>query len=165
MAMIANGQDNEVDAIDFSIGSIYMSLCRFDEAVFSYQKALTVFKSSKGDNHPLIASVFVCLADLYHKTGKLHESKSYCKNALKTYAKHVPKTTAEEITGVLTEILAIYEYVDELEEALKLLQKAMKLLKDKPRQQSTIAGIESWLGVMFYMVGRYEEARNCLRVQ
>ncbi|CAN1744131.1 Protein KINESIN LIGHT CHAIN-RELATED 1 [Linum perenne] len=49
MAMIANGQDNEVAAIDVSIGNTYMSLCRFDEAVFSYQKALTVFKSSKGD--------------------------------------------------------------------------------------------------------------------
>ncbi|KAK3228098.1 hypothetical protein Dsin_007960 [Dipteronia sinensis] len=161
MAMIANGQDNEVAAIDVSIGNIYMSLCRFDEAVFSYQKALTVFKSSKGDNHPSVASVFVRLADLYHKTGKLRESKSYCENALRIYAKPVPGTTAEEIAGGLTEISAIYESVDEPEEALKLLQKAMKLLEDKPGQQSTIAGIESRMGVMFYMVGRYEEARNC----
>ncbi|KAK1380971.1 MPN domain-containing protein [Heracleum sosnowskyi] len=48
MAMIANGQDNEVAAIDVSIVNIYLSLSRFDEAVFSYKKALTVFKSSKG---------------------------------------------------------------------------------------------------------------------
>lgn len=160
MAMIANGQDNEVAAIDVSIGNIYMSLCRFDEAVFSYQKALTVFKSSKGDNHPSVASVFVRLADLYHRTGKVRESKSYCENALRIYAKPVPGTTAEEIAGGLTEISAIYESVDEPEEALKLLQKAMKLLEDKPGQQSTIAGIESRMGVMFYMVGRYEEARH-----
>ncbi|KAJ0104907.1 hypothetical protein Patl1_17471 [Pistacia atlantica] len=160
MAMIANGQDNEVAAIDVSIGNIYLSLCRFDEAVFSYQKALTVFKSSKGDNHPSVASVFVRLADLYQKTGKLRESKSYCENALRIYAKPVPGTTTEEIAGGLTEISAIYESVDEPEEALKLLQKAMKLLEDKPGQQSTIAGIEARMGVMFYMVGRYEEARN-----
>ncbi|KAJ7945074.1 Protein KINESIN LIGHT CHAIN-RELATED 3 [Quillaja saponaria] len=160
MAMIANGQDNEVAAIDVSIGNIYMSLCRFDEAVFSYQKALTVFKSSKGDNHPLVASVFVRLADLYHRTGKLRESKSYCENALRIYSKPVPGTTAEEIAGGLTEVSAIYESVDEPEEALKLLQKAMKLLEDKPGQQSTIAGIEARMGVMFYIIGRYEEARN-----
>lgn len=160
MAMIANGQDNEVASIDVSIGNIYMSLCRFDEAIFSYQKALTVFKSSKGDSHPLVASVFVRLADLYHRTGKLRESKSYCENALRIFAKPVPGTTAEEIAGGLTEISAIYESVDEPEEALKLLQKAMKLLEDKPGQQSTIAGIEARMGVMFYMVGRYEEARN-----
>ncbi|XVE64649.1 hypothetical protein DITRI_Ditri07aG0117500 [Diplodiscus trichospermus] len=160
MAMIANGQENEVAAIDVSIGNIYMSLCRFDEAVFSYQKALTVFKSSKGDNHPSVASVFVRLADLYHRTGKLRESKSYCENALRIFAKPVPGTTAEEIAGGLTEISAIYESVDEPEEALKLLQKAMKLLEDKPGQRSTIAGIEARMGVMFYILGRYEEARN-----
>lgn len=160
MAMIANGQDNEVASIDVSIGNIYMSLCRFDEAIFSYQKALTVFKSSKGENHPSVASVFVRLADLYHRTGKLRESKSYCENALRIYSKPVPGTTPEEIATGLTEVSAIFESVDEPEEALKLLQKAMKLLEDKPGQQSTIAGIEARMGVMFYMIGRYEEARN-----
>ncbi|XP_057966744.1 protein KINESIN LIGHT CHAIN-RELATED 1-like [Malania oleifera] len=161
MAMIANGQDTEVAAIDVSIGNIYLALCRFDEAVFSYQKALTVFKSSKGDNHPLVASVFVRLADLYYKTGKLRESKSYCENALRIYAKPVPGTTPEEIAGGLTEISAIYESVNEPEEALKLLQKAMKLLEDKPGQQSTISGIEARMGVMLYIIGRYGEARDC----
>jgi tetratricopeptide (TPR) repeat protein len=163
MAMIANGQDTEVASIDVSIGNIYMSLCRFDEAIFSYQKALTVFKSSRGDNHPSVASVFVRLADLYHKTGKLRESKSYCENALRIYAKPVPGTTSEEIAGGLTEISAIYELVDEPDEALKLLTKAIKLLEDKPGQQSTIAGIEARIGVMFYMVGRYEDARNSFK--
>ncbi|KAI9092228.1 hypothetical protein K1719_027728 [Acacia pycnantha] len=160
MAMIANGQDNEVASIDVSIGNIYMSLCRFDEAIFSYQKALTVFKSSKGENHPSVASVFVRLADLYHRTGKLRESKSYCENALRIYSKPVPGTTPEEIATGLSEVSAIFESVDEPEEALKLLQKAMKLLEDKPGQQSTIAGLEARMGVMFYMIGRYEESRN-----
>ncbi|KAL3619518.1 Protein KINESIN LIGHT CHAIN-RELATED 1 [Castilleja foliolosa] len=160
MAMIANGQENEVASIDISIGNIYSSLTRFDEAVFSYQKALTVFKSSKGDNHPSVASVFVRLADLYYKTGKVRESRSYCENALRIYAKPVPGTSAEEIASGMTEISAIYELFNEPGEALKLLQKAMKLLEDKPGQQSTIAGIEARVGVMFYMVGRYEESRG-----
>ncbi|XAR70148.1 hypothetical protein NMG60_11026918 [Bertholletia excelsa] len=160
MAMIANGQENEVAAIDVSIGNIYMSLSRFDEAIFSYQKALTVFKSSRGENHPSVASVFVRLADLYYKTGKLRESRSYCENALRIYAKPVPGTTVEEIASGMTEISAIYESFNEPEEALKLLQKAIKMLEDKPGQQSTIAGIDARIGVMFYMTGRYEEARS-----
>ena len=160
MAMIANGQETEVAAIDVGIGNIYLSLSRFDEAVFSYQKALTVFKSSKGDNHPSVASVYVRLADLYYKTGKVRESRSYCENALRIYAKPVPGTTPEDIASGLMEISAIYELFNEPEEALKLLLKAMKLLEDKPGQQSTIAGIEARMGVMFYMVWRYEEARN-----
>ncbi|GKA98737.1 kinesin light chain-related protein 1 [Tanacetum coccineum] len=85
MAMIANGQDDEVAAIDLSIGNIYLSLSRFDEAVFSYQKALTVFKASKGDNHPSVAYVFVRLADLYYKTGNLPQKpKERKKPAAKT---------------------------------------------------------------------------------
>ncbi|XP_042504139.1 protein KINESIN LIGHT CHAIN-RELATED 1-like [Macadamia integrifolia] len=159
MAMIADGQEIEVAAIDISIGDIYLSLSRFDEAIFSYQKALTVFKSARGDNHSSVASVFVRLADLYYKTGKLRESKSYCESALRIYAKPVPGTTAEEIASGLTEISAIYEAVNEAEEALKLLQKAMKLLEDTPGQRSTIAGIEAQMGVMYYMLGRYEKAR------
>ncbi|KAK9122184.1 hypothetical protein Syun_019801 [Stephania yunnanensis] len=160
MAMIANGQDGEVAAIDVSIGDVYLSLCRFDEAVFSYQKGLTVFKSTRGDNHPSVASVYVRLADLYYKTGKFRESKSYCENALRIYAKPVPGTTVEEIASGLTEISAIYEAVNEPDEALKLLQKAMKLLEDVPGQRSAIAGIEAQMGVIFYMVGRYGESRS-----
>ncbi|KAB1219658.1 Nephrocystin-3 [Morella rubra] len=160
MAMIANGHDIEVAAIDVSIGNIYLSLCRFDEAIFSYQKALTVFKSTRGDNHPSVASVFIRLADLYYRTGKLRESKSYCENALRIYAKPVPGTTSEEIACGLSDISAIYEAVNEPEEALRLLQKAVKLLEGAPGQFSTIAGIEAQMGVMFYMVGRYVEARN-----
>ncbi|KDP28468.1 hypothetical protein JCGZ_14239 [Jatropha curcas] len=160
MAMIAAGQENEVAAIDISIGNIYVSLCRFDEAIFSYQKALTVFKSTKGDDHPTVASVFVRLADLYYKTGKLRESKSYCENALRIHARPALGTATEEIASSLTEIAAIYEALNEPDEALKLLNKAMKLLEDRPGQRSTIAGIEAQMGVMFYMIGRYGEART-----
>ncbi|XP_065860152.1 protein KINESIN LIGHT CHAIN-RELATED 1-like isoform X1 [Euphorbia lathyris] len=160
MSMIAAGQDNDVAAIDKCIGNIYASLCRFDEAIFSYQKALTVFKSTMGDNHPTVASVFVRLADLYHRTGKLRESKSYCRNALRIYARPAPGTPTEEIAGGLTEISAIYEALSEPEEALELLHKAMMLLENRPGHCSRIAGIEAQMGVMFYMIGKYDEARS-----
>lgn len=158
MSMIANAQDNEVAAIDVSIGDIYLSLCRFDEAVFAYQKALTVFKSTKGESHSSVALVYIRLADLYYRTGKLRESKSYCENALRIYSRPAAGTTAGEIASGLTEISSIYEALNEPEEALKLLQKAVKLLEDIPGQYRTVAGIEAQMGVMFYMVGRYMDA-------
>ncbi|WOL02211.1 hypothetical protein Cni_G10930 [Canna indica] len=160
MALIANGQDVDVAAVDVGIGDTYLALARFDEAVFSYQKALTVFKSTKGDNHPTVAAVLVRLADLYYKTGKLRESKSYCENALRIYAKPVPGSLNEDIAGGMMEIAAIYEAMGEPEEALKLLQKALKLLEDAPGQWSTVAGIEAQMGVMYYMIGRYSDARS-----
>ncbi|MBA0802387.1 hypothetical protein Gohar_012686, partial [Gossypium harknessii] len=70
---------------------------------------LTVFKSTKGKSHPSLASVFIRLADLYNKTGKLRESKFYSENAFRIYSKQVPGTTPEEIAGGLTEVSAIYE--------------------------------------------------------
>lgn len=166
MSMIANGQENEVAAIDVSIGNIYMSLCRFDEAVFAYQKALTVFKSTKGEDHHTVAAVFIRLADLYNKIGKSRDSRTYCENALRIYANPSSGTTApEEISFAcgLADISAIYESLQEPEEALRLLEKAMRSLEEKPAGNGgAIAGIEAQMGVVLYKVGRFGEAQCCL---
>ncbi|XP_047331895.1 protein KINESIN LIGHT CHAIN-RELATED 3-like [Impatiens glandulifera] len=158
MSMVANGMENEVAAVDCSIGDTYLSLSRYDEAVFAYQKALAVFKSSRGENHPAVALVFVRLADLYNKTGKLREAKSYCENALRIYNKPVPGIPPEEIASGLTDVSAIYESMNELDQAIKLLHKALKIYNDGAGQQSMVAGIEAQLGVMYYMLGNYSES-------
>ncbi|PKI66652.1 protein KINESIN LIGHT CHAIN-RELATED 3-like [Punica granatum] len=158
MAMVSNGQEVEVAAVDCSIGDTYLSLSRYDEAVFAYQKALTVFKTTKGENHPSVASVFVRLAELYNKTGKFREAKSYCENALRIYEKPLPGIPPEEFASGLTDVSAIYESMNELEEAIKLLQKALKIYNDAPGQQGTIAGIEAQMGVMYYMLGNYSDS-------
>lgn len=158
MAMVANEQESEVASVDCSIGDTYLSLNRYDEAIFAYQKALSSLKSTKGENHPAVASVFVRLADLYNKTGKFRDSRSYCENALRIYEKPLPGIPPEEIASGLTDISAIYESMDELEQALKLLQKALKIYNDAPGQQNTIAGIEAQMGVMYYMLGNYSES-------
>ncbi|XP_030938801.1 protein KINESIN LIGHT CHAIN-RELATED 3 [Quercus lobata] len=162
MAMVANGQEVEVASVDCGIGDTYLSLSRYDEAVFAYQKALTVFKTTKGENHPAVGSVFVRLADLYNKTGKLKESKSYCENALRMYEKPMPGVQPEEIASGLTDVSVIYESMNEFEQAIKLLQKALKIYNDAPGQQSTIAGIEAQMGVLYYMLGDYSESYNSL---
>ena len=158
MAMASNGQETDVASIDRSIGDTYLSLARYDEAIFAYQKALNVFKSSKGESHPAVASVFVRLADLYNKIGKFRESKSYCENALKIYTKPNPGIPSEEIASGLIDVSAIYQSMNELEQALKLLKKALKIFGDSPGQQNTIAGIEAQMGVMYYMMGNYSDS-------
>uniref|UniRef100_A0A2P2JRZ2 Kinesin light chain n=1 Tax=Rhizophora mucronata TaxID=61149 RepID=A0A2P2JRZ2_RHIMU len=160
MAMVANGLEADVASIDCSIGDTYLSLTRYDEAVFAYQKALTAFKTAKGENHPSVASVFVRLADLYNKTGKLKESKSYCENALHIYEKPAPGIPSEEIASGFTDVSAIYESMNDLDQAIKLLRKALKIYNDAPGQQSTIAGIEAQMGVIYYMLGNYSESYN-----
>lgn len=129
MAMSSKGRSLEVAATDRSIGDAYLSLARYDEAVCAYQKAVTVFKSVKGENHPTVASVFVRLADLYNKIGKFKESKSYCEKALKIYNKPNPGIPLEEIGIGLIDVSATYQAMNELEQALKLLKKARRIYR------------------------------------
>ncbi|KAJ0971704.1 hypothetical protein J5N97_019663 [Dioscorea zingiberensis] len=163
MALMSNGQEAEVASVDCSIGDTYLSLARYDEAIFAYQKALTMFKSTKGENHPAVASVFVRLADLYHKIGKLRESKSYCENALRIYGKLHPGTSSDEIASGFTDIAAIYEAIKEPEEALKLLQKALKIYSYASGHQSSIAGIEAQMGVLYYVTENFVESYNSFK--
>lgn len=161
MALIANGKDVDVAAVDTSIGDTYASLGRFDEAVFSYQKALTVFKASKGENHVAVAAVYVSLAELYLRTGKFRECKTYCDSALRIFNKQ-GAGTLDEIASGLTELAVVYEALNEQEQALSLLKKALGLLDTAPGQQSSAAGVEAQIGVLSYMCGNYVDARSSL---
>jgi tetratricopeptide (TPR) repeat protein len=163
MVMAENHQELDVASVDCSIGDAYLSLARYDEAIFSYQKALTVFKSTKGENHPTVASVFVRLADLYNKIGKFKESKTYCENALRIFGKKNPGIPLEEIANGLIDVAAIFQSMNDLEKGLKLLKKALKIYNNVPGQQSTIAGIEAQMGVMYYMLGNYSDSYNIFK--
>ncbi|CAK9160608.1 unnamed protein product [Ilex paraguariensis] len=66
----------------------------------------------------------------------------------------------EEIASGLIDISAIYESLNEPDQALKLLQRALKVYGNAPGQQSTIAGIESQMGVLYYMLGSYSDSYN-----
>lgn len=163
VVMAENGQELDVASVDCSIGDAYLSLARYDEAIFSYQKALTVFKSTKGENHPTVASVFVRLADLYNKIGKFKDSKTYCENALRIFGKKKPGISLEEIANGLIDVAAIYQSMNDLEKGLKLLKKALKIYNNVPGQHSTIAGIEAQMGVMYYMLGNYSDSYNIFK--
>lgn len=163
MAMSVTGHENDVAYMDISIGDAYMALARFDEAIFAYQKALTLFKSTKGENHPYVAFVFIHLANLYNEIGKFRESKSYCENALRIYEKPNPGILPEEIATGFIEISAIYESMNELEKALKLLKQALKIYGSGNSpfgREITVAGIEAQIGVIYYVMGKYSESYN-----
>ncbi|XP_073156785.1 protein KINESIN LIGHT CHAIN-RELATED 2-like [Henckelia pumila] len=163
MAVAARGRDADVAAIDCNIGDSYLHLARYDEAIFAYQKALNILKSIKGENHSSVASVFVRLAGLYNKIGKLNESKSNCKRALQIYAKPKPGSAPEEIASGLVDISAIYESMNEPNRALQLLQKAIKVYGNAPGRQCTVAGIEAQMGVLYYILGSFSESYASLK--
>ncbi|CAN8304105.1 unnamed protein product [Cochlearia groenlandica] len=163
MAMAASGQESEVAFVDTSIGDSYLSLSLFDEAICAYQKSLTALKTAKGENHPAVGSVYIRLADLYNRTGKVREAKSYCENALRIYESHNLEISPEEIASGLTDISVICESMNEVEQAISLLQKALKIYADSPGQKIMIAGIEAQMGVLYYMIGKYSESYNTFK--
>ena len=61
------------------------------------------------------------------------------------------------------DIAAIYQSMNELDQALKLLKKALSIFSEAPGQQSTIAGIEAQMGVMYYMMGNYADSYNTFK--
>ncbi|MCO5580455.1 hypothetical protein L7F22_034323 [Adiantum nelumboides] len=158
MALITNGRAVEVAAVDASVGDTYVLLGRVDEAVISYQKALKVLKASKGEGHVSVASLYVCLAQSYLKTGKSRESRAYCESALRIYTKQGSGHSLEEVATGLSEIAIIYESLNERELALSFLQKALAILETAPGQQSAVAGIEAQIGVFHYLHGDYADA-------
>lgn len=164
MAMSANGHDSDVAAIDVCIGDAYLSLARYDDAIFTYLNAFNVFKTTNGENHPSSASVFVRLADLYNKIGKFRESESYCKNAQLIYVKPIPGNQNDEIADGLIEVSAIYESMNELDQALDLLKKALKAYGKGPGLLTTVAGVEAQIGVLCYMTGRYFESYDYFKI-
>lgn len=163
IAMVSNGQEVEVASVDCSIGDTFLSLARYDEAILAYKKALAVFKTHKGENHPAVGSVFVRLAELYNRTWKTRESKSYCENALKIYENPMSGVPSEQIASGFVNVAAIYESMNELEQALKLLHKALEIHNDAPGQQNTIAGIEAQMGVIYYVLGNQTESYNAFK--
>ncbi|KAI7735359.1 hypothetical protein M8C21_017533 [Ambrosia artemisiifolia] len=157
MAMSANEHDSDVAAIDACIGDAYLSLARYDEAIFTYQKALNVFRFTKGENHSSVASVYVRLADLYNKIGRFRECETYCEHALRIYlkVKPNPQSPNDEIANGLIEVSAIYESMNQLEQALDLLKKSLKAYGTGPGQLTTVAGVEAQIGVLCYMMCSY----------
>lgn len=158
VALRANGKDADVAAVDCSIGDVYAALGRFDEAIFSYQRSLTLFKTMNGEAHSSVASVYVNLAVLYMKMRKHKESKTYCESALRIYGKPNAGHSPDELASGLTEIASVFESMNEREQALFLLQRALDILEALPGQQSAVAGVEAQMGVLYYYLGKFEEA-------
>jgi hypothetical protein len=67
------------------------------------------FKNLKGDNHSLVASAFVNLAEFHLRTNKPGEAKSYCEAALCIYGKQGAGHAPGDVAHGLPDTAAILE--------------------------------------------------------
>ncbi|CAM6092747.1 unnamed protein product [Calypogeia fissa] len=160
---LANGLESDVAAVDSSIGDALFALGRDTEAALAYQKSLTVFKSTKGETHALVAAVYVRLAELSMKTGKPREAKTYCENALRIFGTQGAGHALEDIVYGLADIAGIYELLGEREQAVALLSRAVDIQDSAPGQTFTTAGVEAQLGILYCMTDKFQQAYTPLK--
>ncbi|XP_057819411.2 protein KINESIN LIGHT CHAIN-RELATED 1 isoform X2 [Cryptomeria japonica] len=161
--LLVNRKDVEVANVDASIGDTYLALGLYDEAGAAYQKALPFFEWVHGKDSIIVAALSLSLAEVCLKKGTIRESKSYCENALRIYARVKVGQFPDEIASGLTEVAGLFESMGEYEHSLRLFQQALEILEKIPGQQSEVAAIEAQIGVLFHVIGKYEEAYMALK--
>ena len=69
----------------------------------------------------------------------------------------------EDVANGLTNLATIYESMNEMDQALNLLHKALQIYGDRLEHQCMIAGIEAQIGIIHYMLGHYVDSYNALK--
>lgn len=159
----ANNLELDAAAVSLSIGDELLALSRDAEAVNSYQKAILMFKALKGDNHTLVAGCYVSLAELYMKTNKLREAKTFCENALHIYGKQGSGHNPNDIASGLADVAAVYEQMNEKDTAILLLQRALTIQESLPGHQAAMGGIEAQMGILYYMMEKFGPALDAFK--
>ncbi|KAL8121624.1 hypothetical protein AgCh_018384 [Apium graveolens] len=155
MAMSANGQEKDISIQGENRQTAVAVFLRLLTCITRREK----LKDSKPyyENAPQIydkplpgsplqiesALVFLRLLTCITRREKLKDSKPYYENAPQIYDKPLPGSPLQ-IESALTVVSAIHESVNELDQALKLLKKALKMYNDVRGQQNTIAS--RWWG-------------------
>ncbi|KAJ4966915.1 hypothetical protein NE237_018764 [Protea cynaroides] len=155
-------QEPEVLAfLDASIGDTKVDLGRYDEALSSYHKALSVLKALYGETHTTVASIFVSLADLHLRRGMLKDAQLQCQKALLIYGSvdQNKLNSAEDVAMGLTAIAGLFQSMGEIKHAISLLYKAHEIIEGTLEHPNAIVGgIEAQIGVMLQMIGNHHEA-------
>lgn len=159
----ANNLELDAAAVNLSIGDELLALGRDSESVNAYQKAILMFKALKGDNHTLVAGCYVSLAELYMKTNKPREAKSFCENALHIYGKQGSGHNPNDVASGLADVAAVYEQMNEKDAAILLLQRALTIQESLPGQQAAMGGIEAQMGILYYMMEKFGPALDAFK--
>jgi tetratricopeptide (TPR) repeat protein len=83
--------------------------------------------------------------------------------SLSSPTRGVSGAAPDEIAGGLMEIPVIYEALGDLDEAQKLLHRALRLLDGSSREWSIVVSVVAQMGVLYYMVGRYANSGNSFK--
>nr|GEW38278.1 hypothetical protein [Tanacetum cinerariifolium] len=129
-----------------NISHVYESMDEFDQALELLHKALRIYNN---------------VPEAHVQALNLNEAKQFCEMGIEIYVKNglsLEEETnrklidfgipPEEIARGFTNISHVYESMDEFDQALELLHKALRIYNNVPGQQSMIASIKAQMGVI-----------------
>ncbi|KAK3751452.1 hypothetical protein QZH41_000749 [Actinostola sp. cb2023] len=143
-----------------NLGVILGNMGQYDEAKTYCEKALAIYKTAYGENHPSIGTTLNNLGGTVHVLGQYDEAKSYFEQALvihKTaYGENHPSigTTLNNLGHTIRELGQYDEAKTYYEQALAIYKTAYG------ENHPWIGDILNSLGIVFQELGHYDEAKS-----
>lgn len=170
----------ELHGCMISLGFLYGQLGRFDEAESIYKNALHLAKTAALPNFSQvpdhvantlpkptdmkegqIAMLIARLGFIHMSQGRKKLAESEFKEALSMMEKQKSPVTDVGVSGVLSKLGDLYFQSKRYAEAEATLVRSIDLIRDNPYKslhRGEIASSENTLGMVYYRLGRYDDA-------
>eukprot|EP00283_Hemiselmis_rufescens_P005515 CAMPEP_0173435034 /NCGR_PEP_ID=MMETSP1357-20121228/14023_1 /TAXON_ID=77926 /ORGANISM="Hemiselmis rufescens, Strain PCC563" /LENGTH=389 /DNA_ID=CAMNT_0014399969 /DNA_START=51 /DNA_END=1220 /DNA_ORIENTATION=- len=153
-----HGNNAEVAEGHVQTGDAYYAQGQFADAEQAYKAARLIFKSTHGEDHPVIGSVCTKLGALYDSMGDKKRALEAQEEGLKI-SKQNDGTMSEAYAGQLFNIGNIFWGQDKLPEALKRYTEALGIYEQVLGKDSERVGAtQGNIGGIQYLMGKYDAA-------
>lgn len=150
------GKSKEVVSLDLVSGEALISLDRYKEAITTLKGIVQQAKANSRFHGHALVLLGKAFAGL--KEGK--EAAKYCKKALNALK---DKKLSLEAGSSLVELAAVYQQLNEQEQSMGVLQRALKVFEQHPDQQEAAADVEGQIGLLSMFMGKVDEGLPYLK--
>jgi len=152
-----NEKDKNLAASYNNIGSIYSQQGEYKKALEYNFKALEIFKSIYGDNHPVTATSYSNLGDVSHKQGEYKKALEYHFKSLEI-RKSVNGDNHPQTAAIYNNIGGVYSQQGEYKKALEYYFKSLEIRKSvNGDNHPEIASCYNNIGVVYRSQEEYEK--------
>ncbi len=143
------------------IGGVYSDLARQAEAEEHLLAALEARRRLLGADHSDTINSMIQLAKIYSGQGRYDAAEALCRDAYETARKALGDSHPQALTA-MNALATQLGLLGREQEAEEMCLQAIALLDRTEPSPSTVAGIQSNLGMLYRLQGRYAEAEQML---
>lgn len=152
--------ESEAVFVDIAIADTQVALGRFDDAIVTLQNAISHLE--EGSSMRVLATVN--LAKAYTQQRNNEKAEEHSREAIAILNSKLEGSTGGDSTELLaagecyTELAAIYQHMNQPDEAISLLEKGLSIYKQLPQQLNATAGSQAQIGMLLLFNRRVHEA-------